>query len=113
MLPLHLVFAIGQTAAASVSASILLWTRPKKHAIKLPIFAGEGLDGLNGRDSAVEELPGGDKDDPFDVSTPLDFVDGIPIDEDNFWSKACAQTLHALFHAHKAPRSGSRNLSLR
>ncbi|KAG8915205.1 hypothetical protein FRC01_003749, partial [Tulasnella sp. 417] len=87
--PLYLLFAVAQTTAAVLSATILVVNRVRNPTgkIKLPIFteasvdrayASDGLDG-------AEELEGGDKVDPFDVSIPLDFVDGTPIDEDRFW----------------------------
>ncbi|KAG8904640.1 hypothetical protein FRB99_001405, partial [Tulasnella sp. 403] len=98
MLPLGLWFATGQTVAAALSAVVLIATRKKEQAIKLPIFAGESFEEANGRDgSDAEELDGEEKADPFDVSTPLDFIDGVPIDEDGFWARMRAvKTLQTL-----------------
>lgn len=31
----------------------------------------------------------GETQDPFDVTRPVDFVDGFPIEEASFWSEVC------------------------
>ncbi|KAG8964201.1 hypothetical protein FRC03_002096 [Tulasnella sp. 419] len=91
MLPLRLSLAIAQSSAALFSATLLYITRPKTRKVALPIFSGESLDGGHdgGRNSSeeVEELEGGEKLDLFDIAKPIDFVDGIPIDEEDFWIK--------------------------
>ncbi|KAG9019050.1 hypothetical protein FRB90_007006 [Tulasnella sp. 427] len=89
--PLYLLFAVAQTTAAVLSATILAVNRAKNPTgnIKLPIFSEASADRLYASDGGdgSEELEGGDKVDPFDVSIPLDFLDGTPIDEDRFWEK--------------------------
>ncbi|KAI0821920.1 multidrug resistance-associated ABC transporter [Trametes gibbosa] len=64
--------AIGLAAALVTSIGVFVLAGPQAEKNALPTFA-EGQEGL-GRD-------------PFDVTTPEDFVDGLPIDEDRFWYK--------------------------
>jgi hypothetical protein len=85
--PLSLYFAVAQASAAVISLGILVATQTREQAVKLPIFAGEPLSREQTAVDEDEELDGGDKADPFDVSIPLDFLDGIPIDEDKFWDE--------------------------
>lgn len=89
--PLYLLFAVAQTTAAVLSATILAVNRARNPTgkIKLPIFTEASVDRACASDEpdGAEELEGGDKVDPFDVSIPLDFLDGTPIDEDKFWDK--------------------------
>lgn len=89
--PLYLLFAVAQTTAAVLSATILAVNRARNPTgkIKLPIFTEASVDRAYASDGAdgAEELEGGDKVDPFDVSIPLDFLNGTPIDEDKFWDE--------------------------
>ncbi len=65
--------ALGVCIAASIAGFVSLW--PKEGAVKLPIHGdGEGVD-------------------PFDVTQPIDFVDGTPINEDAFWERVCCSFL--------------------
>ena len=67
-------------SCALVSACLFVFfgLRGKEGTIRLREDEGDVL--LNG---------GTDSDDPFDVTTPEDVIDGQPIDEEAFWSKVC------------------------
>lgn len=72
-------FEISIALVVCVAAScIILWfTREKEGKVALPTNIGDEPvgDGFIG---------GGD---PFDVTRPEDIVDGLPIDEDEFWRR--------------------------
>lgn len=36
--------------------------------------------------------------DPFDVTKPEDFIDGIPVDETRFWMKVVYSPTHKVYH---------------
>lgn len=63
--------AIALTAGLATSLGLFILTGPEEQKNALPTFV-EG-------DEALER-------DPFDVATAEDFVDGAPIDEQQFWS---------------------------
>ncbi|KAG8989939.1 hypothetical protein FRB93_003401 [Tulasnella sp. JGI-2019a] len=86
MIPLSFWFTVVQATAAVGSAILLAATTRTERTIKLPIANDEALDGAIDA-SSHGNLGGEYKDDPFDVATPLDFMDGIPIDEGKFWVK--------------------------
>ncbi|KAK0203733.1 multidrug resistance-associated ABC transporter [Desarmillaria ectypa] len=57
--------------ASAVCSIVVFWImRPRESKIQLPVHDDD--DG---------------SPDPFDVSQPVDFIDGIPINEKNFWEK--------------------------
>ena len=89
MLPLQLTFAGTQLAVALGSATLLFLLRQKPQKNALPIFVDEPLNGSHGRDQTLtddhEELAGAEKADPFDIVKPIDFLDGFPIQDDEFW----------------------------
>lgn len=66
---LEVAIALGVCAAASLAAFLVF--APAEGKIQLPVHG-------NGE---------GDGPDPFDVAQPEDFVDGAPIDEDDFWKR--------------------------
>ncbi|KAG8871479.1 hypothetical protein FRB98_000747, partial [Tulasnella sp. 332] len=77
-------------AIAVLFSAVLLYASTRaEHAIKLPVANDEALDGIVER-VRDGNLGGEYKKDPFDVATPLDLIDGIPIDEGNFWVKMYA-----------------------
>ncbi|TFK92526.1 multidrug resistance-associated ABC transporter [Polyporus arcularius HHB13444] len=66
---LHVAIALTVTLSASLISYLASGTNEKRTA--LPTFAeGEGL-----------------TRDPFDVTKPEDFIDGTPVDEDDFWKR--------------------------
>lgn len=68
--------AIALTAGLATSLGLFLLAGPEEKKNALPTFV-EG-------DEALER-------DPFDVASAEDFVDGTPIDEQQFWSKVCGE----------------------
>ncbi|KAI0676238.1 multidrug resistance-associated ABC transporter [Trametes maxima] len=68
----QLPVAVALTTVLALSLGAWLFAGPHEHKNALPVFV-EGEDGL-GRD-------------PFDITTPEDFVDGTPIDPERFWAK--------------------------
>ena len=61
--------------AALLSAVVyVVQKRPKEGAVKLPIYD----------DGELNEAA--EFDDPFNVTTPGDVIDGYPIREEEFWS---------------------------
>ncbi|KAI0641508.1 multidrug resistance-associated ABC transporter [Trametes meyenii] len=64
--------AVALAAALAISLGTWLFAGPQDNKDALPIFA-EGEEGL--------------ARDPFDVTTPEDFIDGTPIDAERFWAK--------------------------
>ncbi|KAK0452262.1 hypothetical protein EV421DRAFT_888433 [Armillaria borealis] len=62
--------AVVLGASAVCSVVIFFVTRPREGKIQLPIHSDDN-----------------DSPDPFDVSQPVDFIDGIPINEKKFWEK--------------------------
>ncbi|KAF9023271.1 ATP-binding cassette transporter [Hymenopellis radicata] len=59
--------ALGVCIAASIVGFVSLW--PKEGSIQLPVHEdSEGVD-------------------PFDVIQPIDFIDGMPINENAFWAR--------------------------
>jgi hypothetical protein len=76
----QLPIAILLILCAAVSA-LLLWVRsPQEGKIKLPVHVDdEG-------DRAHEQ-------DPFEVTTPADVLDGEPIDEASFWAQVRTSVL--------------------
>ncbi|CDO71111.1 hypothetical protein BN946_scf184844.g115 [Trametes cinnabarina] len=64
--------AVALATASAISFGLFLVAGPEKTKDVLPTFVA-GEDGLSR--------------DPFDVTTPEDFVDGIPINEERFWTK--------------------------
>ncbi|KAI0631359.1 ABC transporter type 1, transmembrane domain-containing protein [Trametes polyzona] len=67
---LHVAIALAVALTTSLGVFALSRQDEKKNA--LPTFV-DGEEGL--------------ARDPFDVTTPEDFIDGMPIDEERFWSK--------------------------
>ena len=76
MVRYHLAIAVGLAFSAACSAALFFWLSPPAGGkIELP---------SNDSDDEFEpELAG--ESDPFAVTRPEDFIDGTPIDEDNFW----------------------------
>ncbi|EMD35632.1 hypothetical protein CERSUDRAFT_85569 [Gelatoporia subvermispora B] len=72
MPPYQLEVAIALAASAGCSIGTFLVCRKGEGKIQLPIAADEA------------EAP---QRDPFDVTKPMDLLDGYPIDEERFWSK--------------------------
>lgn len=68
--------AIALTAGLVTSLGLFALAGPEEKKNALPTFV-EG-------DEALER-------DPYDVATAEDFVDGVPIDEQRFWSKVCGE----------------------
>jgi hypothetical protein len=64
----------GFLAASAGASAITFWVskRTENGKIQLPLHEDED----QGRD-------------PFDVTSPMDFVDGYPIEEAKFWAKVC------------------------
>ncbi|EMD35635.1 hypothetical protein CERSUDRAFT_85574 [Gelatoporia subvermispora B] len=71
MPPYQLEAAIALTVSAICSVVIYLATRKNEGKIQLPVIGDE-------------EDP---RQDPFDVTQPIDLLDGYPIDEENVWNK--------------------------
>lgn len=95
--PLSLWFSVVQSVAAAFSLVLLLVYRTTQSSIKLPITTGESLDDVLRSDVThvdLDALYSMEHEDPFDVSTPLDFMDGFPIDEDAFWSMVSKYMAH-------------------
>jgi hypothetical protein len=61
-------------ASTAVSLFIFYTTRTKEGKIQLPTHVGESANAFGG-------------DDPFDVTTEIDRLDGYPINADAFWTK--------------------------
>lgn len=78
MLSYQLETSIFLAVSASISSFALYKTSSSVGNIKLPQY--------DNHDPQSE-------DDPFNVTSPNDFVDGQPIDEDVFWSKVCERLL--------------------
>lgn len=69
----QLEIAIALAASVVVSLSEFYVTKTEEGKIQLPITReADGFD---------------DEYDPFDVTTPLDIVDGFPVDGDKFWAR--------------------------
>ncbi|OSD05140.1 multidrug resistance-associated ABC transporter [Trametes coccinea BRFM310] len=68
----QLHIAIALAIAGATSLGIFVFSGPQKKNDALPTFV-EGTESLSR--------------DPFDVTTPEDFVDGTPINEQQFWTK--------------------------
>jgi hypothetical protein len=67
----QLSVAIALAVAAACSVGLILFARTQERKIQLPL-TGEEVD-----------------DDPFDVSSPEDVVDGYPVEENKFWAQVC------------------------
>jgi hypothetical protein len=90
MIPLQLAFATTQLGFVFISGLILFAGRSKKPKTALPIFVDEPLNSSHGHtDDVTKELAGEEKVDPFDVAKAIDFTDGIPLEEDQFWAWVC------------------------
>ncbi|PFH48697.1 hypothetical protein AMATHDRAFT_5550 [Amanita thiersii Skay4041] len=79
----HLQLPITISLLVSVFGSLVAFflTRPKEGKIQLPIHGDGAFD-------VAASIP-----DPFDVTTPIDILDGNPIDEDKFWQKICRRKI--------------------
>lgn len=66
----QLEIAITLIGFSAASLLFLVLRRSKEGKIQLPSHVTE------------------DAPDPFDITTPEDFIEGYPIDEENFWRKA-------------------------
>ena len=67
---LHVAIALAIACATSLGLLVLAGPKDRKDALPTTSDGQEGL-----------------TRDPFDVTTPEDFVDGIPVDEQRFWTK--------------------------
>lgn len=83
--------AIVLGLSAFFSAALFFWLFPPNGGkIQLPT----SYDSPDSDDESEPELPG--ENDPFVVTRPEDFVDGEPIDEENFWVKVSNVIVTAL-----------------
>ncbi|KAJ3746747.1 multidrug resistance-associated ABC transporter [Lentinula detonsa] len=64
--------ALALAVLVAASLCLLVLNRHRDGKIQLPVNVAQG----------EQSLP-----DPFDVTTPEDFLEGYPIDEENFWKK--------------------------
>ena len=71
--------SIGLLSFAVVSSLATIYLNNRKGAIKLPVYNTHDT-----HDSSVPVLEGGI--DSFDISLPVDWIDGEPIKEELFWS---------------------------
>ncbi|KAI8972894.1 ATP-binding cassette transporter [Trametes punicea] len=67
---LHVAVALAVACATSLGLSIVAGLEEKNNALPTVVDGQEGL-----------------ARDPFDVTNPEDFIDGLPIDEQRFWTK--------------------------
>lgn len=70
---LELWVAIALATSACSSSVVFYFTREQEGKIHLPTHVDESEDAVHGND-------------PFEVTTPEDIIDGYPIYEDAFWT---------------------------
>ncbi len=75
----NLNLSLALLVAASISAVFVFIYRSSDGAIKLPVHRDDISD-----TSSEPELQG--EPDPFNVTSPQDWSDGYPINEDLFWA---------------------------
>ena len=79
---IHFELLVAVTLAVSACSSLFAFylAREKEGKVQLPIHADEFGDGVQ-------------QHDPFDVVTPIDLIDGHPINADAFWALvSCVNT---------------------
>ena len=72
---------VALVVVALISSIVFFLDRPKEGKIKLPFHDEE----VEAEGEPYEVLDGGQSD-PFDVTKPVDVVDGEPLDEEEFWA---------------------------
>lgn len=92
MPPFQIEVAVALGVCLAVSLVLFAALAPKEGQIKLPFYGdGEGSD-------------------PFDVTVPADFIDGIPINEECFWERVSEQ-VYLLAYLRSRNRCALENLS--